>query len=176
MRAGHISGVGGVLLAALVGALLTASCRDSGATDTAMATTAAPPVTARTVAAVEVVTGDCLSGLVLGERERIRIDSVRVVACESAHDLEVFATVQLGDQDFPNTPPGEYPGQERVVDVADSRCAAELDRLAVGDAPYGLIALWPTIQSWQAGDRSVACAVYGSDGRRFEGRQLLSSP
>ena len=39
-------------------------------------------------------------------------------------------------------------------------------------AVYGLIALWPSQEYWDAGDRAVACAVFAPDGSAFETRQL----
>ena len=132
-------------------------------------------VTSGPVAAVDLVTGDCLSGLVIGVAERVRIDSARVVSCDVAHQLEVFATFTLAASDFASTPAGDYPGEERVVAAADAGCSDRLEQLGVGDSAYGLIALWPTNDSWAQGDRTVGCAAYSNDGQQFEGRQLLTA-
>ena len=170
MRPRQLLGIGAVSLFVL------SACqgRDVDPTPAATATTA-PPVTSGPVAAVDLVTGDCLSGLVIGVAERVRIDSARVVSCETAHELEVFATFTLTATDFPNTPAGDYPGEERVVDAADVGCSTRLEGLGLDNSSYGLIALWPTNQSWAQGDRAVGCAAYSNDGQQFEGRQLLAA-
>ncbi len=169
MRARQLLGIGTV-------ALVLLACQGGDDATTPVSTTAsAPPVTSGPVAAVDLATGDCLSGLVIGVAERVRIDSAQVVSCESAHELEVFATFRLAATDFPSTPAGDYPGEERVVAAADAGCSAQLERLGPDNAAaYGLIALWPTNDSWMQGDRAVGCAAYSNDGRQFDGRQLLA--
>lgn len=156
-------------------ALVVSSCSgdDDDLSSPATAPTA-PPVTAGPVAAVDLVVGDCLAGLVIGAAERRRIDAARVVSCESDHELEVFAMFGLVDADFERTEPGVYPGQQRVVAAADEGCTNRFEDLGVDEEAFGLIALWPTDRSWAAGDRDVACAAFSSDGTAFEGRQLLA--
>ncbi len=168
MRARQLIGMGAA-------ALIVLACQGGDDTTAPVSTTAsAPPATSGPVAAVDLVTGDCLSGLVIGVAERVRIDSARVVSCESAHELEVFATFELAATDFPSTAVGDYPGEERVVAAADAGCSAQLERLGLDNAAYGLIALWPTNDSWAQGDRAVGCAAYSNDGHQFESRQLLA--
>jgi hypothetical protein len=124
------------------------------------------------VAATEVAVGDCLNGIVIGAAERAEISSAEVVSCDRAHGLEVYATFDLAAEDFGLADPAEYPGPVRVVRVADERCAGRIEELVEDPDVYGLIALWPSQQSWAAGDRDVACAVFALDGTVFESRQL----
>jgi hypothetical protein len=145
---------------------------DDDAGTTAVVTS--PVIEAGPVAAIELVVGDCLGQVAVGARERSRIASAPVVSCERSHSLEVFAEFVLDPAAFATDPPGAYPGQERVVDAADQGCVAELERLA-DEAAFGLMALWPTPDSWGQGDRTVACAVFRSDGMPFESRQLLAA-
>ena len=153
---------------------VVAGCRVDG-TGTAQTTTSAvaPPAASSEVAATELVVGDCLGQVALGARERALVQSVQVVSCEQEHELEVFATFVLDAAGFETDPPGAYPGQERIVRAADEGCGEELEDLAGAEA-FGLIALWPSVESWQAGDRTVACAAFPIDGSKFEARRLLA--
>lgn len=172
MRVRHLLWSGAVI------GILLASCGDDDGNDTndAAGTVTSGRMTASDVAAAELVTGDCVSGLVIGAAERRTIDSAHVVDCESVHELEVFATFDLSSEDFEisaDSEPGVYPGEQRVVMAADEGCASRLEALGV-EQGVGVIAIWPTDQSWTQGDRGVVCAAYSSDGRPFEERHLLS--
>lgn len=159
------------LTAALATALLVGACTDDDPNE--LATTSAPAtITSGPVAATELVAGDCLSGLVIGAAERARIDSARVVGCQSTHEVEVFATFALTDADF-EVAAGAYPGQQRIVDAADAGCDDRLKELGEIVETLGLIAIWPTEESWRVGDREVACAVYPLDGAAFDGDGLV---
>ena len=59
-----------------------------------------------------------------------------------------------------------------MVGAADERCAARIDELVEDPQAFGVIALWPSQDSWATGDREVACAVFAPDGAAFESRQL----
>lgn len=124
------------------------------------------------VAATAVAVGDCLNGIVIGAAERATISSAEVVSCDRAHGLEVYATFTLQPDDFELTDPAEYPGPARIVRAADQRCADRIEDLVDDPSAFGLIALWPSQESWAAGDRAVACAVFSPDGSVFEARQI----
>ena len=171
MRAHHLLSVvlcGATAISALAG------CADGDENSAVPGPTAlSSEATTAAVAATELVTGDCISGLVIGAAERRRIDSVRIVDCASAHDIEVFATFELSPRDFEVTEDGAYPGEQRVVRAADQGCAERLEELGL-EAEYGLIALWPTGRSWAQGDRGVKCAAFPRDGEPFDGPGLLA--
>lgn len=158
---------------ALGAAALVAACdgEDAGSAD-ARAGTAPSTVREGPVAATAVAVGDCLNGVVIGAAERATITSAHVVSCDRAHGLEVYATFELRPADFDLTDPAEYPGPARVVRAADERCAERIEDLVEDPDAFGLIALWPSLESWAAGDRDVACAVFAPDGATFESRQL----
>jgi hypothetical protein len=124
------------------------------------------------VAATAVAVGDCLNGVVIGAAERASITSAEVVSCDRAHGLEVYATFTLQPDDFELVDPAEYPGPARIVRTADERCADRIEDLVEDPDAFGLIALWPSQESWAAGDRAVACAVFSPDGSVFETRQM----
>jgi hypothetical protein len=134
----------------------------------------APPSTVQEgpVAATAVAVGDCLNGVVIGGAQRARITSAEVVSCDREHGLEVYATFALAAADFDLDDPSEYPGPARVVNAADTGCTDRIAALVEDAEAYGLIALWPSQDSWAAGDRDVACAVFSRDGAPFDGREL----
>lgn len=156
-------------------ALLFAACGDDGDGESDAATTATPARVATVdVAATDLVTGDCVSGVVIGAAERRTIESARVVDCESVHELEVFAAFDLTSV-FADEPDAgaDYPGEQKVVMAADEGCASRLAELGVADG-LGVIAIWPTNQSWGQADRTVTCAAFSEDGQPFQGRRLLA--
>lgn len=155
---------------AVVALLASAGCGDDGGSTAE----AGPPSTvpAGPVAAVAVVPGDCLDGVVLGVAERREIESTEVVSCEREHGFEVFAAFELGTDDLEVDDLVAYPGPARVVRAAEEGCTARIEELAVEPDAFGVVALWPSAESWVTGDRTVACAVFSPDGVPFEGRQL----
>jgi hypothetical protein len=124
------------------------------------------------VAATAIAVGDCLNGIVIGSAQRSEIASARVVSCEGDHALEVYATFDLVPAELDVDSPGEYPGPARVVRAADEGCAARIEELVDDPDVFGLIALWPSPESWSTGDRAVACAVFDRSGSSFDRRQL----
>lgn len=160
--------------AAAVAVVLVAACSGDGPDVAEPRTTTTVPVTAGPVAAIDLVVGDCIEGLVIGAAERARIESARVVGCDSVHELEVFATFVLDPTEFETTEIGSYPGQQRVVTAADEGCAERLDALGLDDSDFGVIAVWPTDRSWAQGDRGVSCAAFSADGMPFERRRVLT--
>lgn len=158
-------------------ALLVASCGNEADEPAAATAATVAPVSAGDVAAIDLVVGDCVSGLVIGAAERRTIDSAHVVDCESVHELEVFATFDLTPADFETAPEaadGAYPGEQRVVAAADDGCTSRLEGLGVQDG-LGVIAVWPTSLSWSQGDRVVVCAAFSDDGQPFQDRHLISN-
>lgn len=111
-------------------------------------------------------TGDCFDtpdGALTGDL----VSDVTVVDCERTHDGEVFATFDLKAS--------AYPGDSSVGDSADQRCYALEDGYAMDGwaIPHDVDVyhFTPSEDSWEFGDREVAC-VFGST---TEGRKLSGS-
>lgn len=134
--------------------------------------TATSQADADSVAVTELVIGDCLVGIVIGRQQRIEIESASVVDCDGRHDLEVFQMFELTPEMVRSEDMNVYPGRGRVANAAEVGCNEALAELGIDTELLGAIAVWPSLQSWAAGDRSVACAIYLQDGRQFDGRQL----
>lgn len=172
MRSGPLPALLGA--AALAAAVAILGGCDDGEPDPAGSADSAPPATVQEgpVAATAVAVGDCLNGIVIGAAERATVSSAQVVSCDRAHDLEVYETFALTPEDFDLADPTEYPGPARVVRTADERCAERIEELVEDPDSFGLIAFWPSPESWATGDRAVACAVFSPDGSTFRSRQL----
>lgn len=159
------------LAGALVVLALPAGCSDGG-TDEAPKTS----IETTAVAPTELVTGDCLVGIVIGRRQQIEIESVSVVDCSGRHDLEVFNQFELTPEMVRSEDMNVYPGRGRVETAASIGCNDALAATGIDTDLLGAISLWPSDKSWAEGDRTVACAIYLQDGRDFDGRQLELQP
>ncbi|MEU1160844.1 DUF4190 domain-containing protein [Streptomyces sp. NPDC005921] len=111
-------------------------------------------------------TGECFDtpdGTLTGDL----VSDVTVVDCAKAHDGEVFATYRLKGS--------SYPGDDKVGDSASDRCYGLEDGYAMdGWAIPGDVDVYyftPSEDSWEFGDREVACVF----GNTTEGRTLSGS-
>ncbi|MEV7287252.1 DUF4190 domain-containing protein [Streptomyces sp. NPDC093252] len=87
-----------------------------------------------------------------GTSEGVMYD-VDEVPCADAHEGEVFATFAL--------PEGDFPGDNRLAEIADERCYGlrddyAMDTWAVPDN-VDVYYLVPIPSSWRLGDREVTC-------------------
>ncbi|MFP3988158.1 DUF4190 domain-containing protein [Streptomyces sp. E11-3] len=108
--------------------------------------------------------GDCFNtrdGRLEGETY-----GVQVVPCDTPHHGEVFGTVTLTGS--------SYPGEDRALDFAETRCQTLLDDYYGGgvDALPARVDLYfyaPTARSWREGDRDVSCLLANVDGSKSSG-------
>ncbi|MEV5394660.1 septum formation family protein [Streptomyces cellulosae] len=107
--------------------------------------------------------GDCYNpngGKVEGEAYL-----AEVVPCDEAHQGEV-----VGEFALDGGP--KYPGDEKVVELADGRCAVEAQTYAPDTwalpKGVGLSHYTPTRESWATGDRAVSC-TYTVEKGTFKG-------
>ncbi len=99
--------------------------------------------------------GDCLGEAELGAE----IDSVEVLPCDEPHASEIYASIILGDP--------EFPGIAAITAEADERCLAEFEAFTGGpwaDSAYDFTYLHPTEGSWANGDREILCQIYDPAG------------
>ena len=92
------------------------------------------------------------------------IGDVSLVDCSEPHDNEVYETVTVEGDGFP--------GDQQIADQADQICFAAFEGLVGLDyAGSALDFGWlvPTAESWDAGDRLVACFVYRLDLEKVSG-------
>lgn len=109
---------------------------------------------------VDLEVGDCL------DTEKVEgiatLYWIPVLACEDPHGGEVFATTRLADAVGDDGPPT----QQRLWKAADAYCYPEFESFvgepwAASDLVYWPVA--PSEESWEEGDRKVACIVESRD-------------
>ncbi|WP_168915409.1 septum formation family protein [Microcella flavibacter] len=99
--------------------------------------------------------GDCLGDAELGAE----LDSVVLLPCDEPHTSEIYASIIVGDT--------EFPGLEAITAEADERCLAEFEGFTGGawaDSAYDFTYLHPTAGSWANGDREILCQIYDPAG------------
>lgn len=92
------------------------------------------------------------------------VGAVPMVDCSQPHDNEVYAVVELD--------PGSFPGDEGVALRADEVCLEKFEPFVGLDYASSVLDIgWfvPTADSWEAGDRTIACFVYRLDLEKVTG-------
>ena len=112
----------------------------------------------------ELAVGDCFDDgdLVLGELEEV--GEVPLVECPEPHDNEVYAVVTVDGE--------EFPGEQAIQTQADEVCLGAFDPFVGLDYQSSALDfgwLVPTADSWDMGDRVVACFVYRLDLAKVSG-------
>ncbi|WUH96663.1 septum formation family protein [Spirillospora sp. NBC_00431] len=103
--------------------------------------------------------GDCFTGFEEGS-----MAPITALPCTEPHEGEAIAEVRL--------PGGEYPGDQKVTEMASDMCDRKMQRFrrsryATDLEPYSIT---PTKTSWGAGDRKVICLA------RYTGPGTLTAP
>lgn len=96
--------------------------------------------------------GDCFD---LKEPDAEEISDVTAHPCTEAHEYEVFYVGAMLD--------GAYPGDEALTNFVVENCGPAFDAYvgrAYTDSQLDFSWLYPTLESWGEGDRSVQCAAY----------------
>jgi Septum formation len=101
----------------------------------------------RTISATAVKVGDCFTDVPTSSR----VASLNKVSCDQPHRGEVYAVLTMPD--------GPYPGQT-AMDEYKYKCEPELatySPMAVTNPAIGTYVLYPSPETWDKGDRAVAC-------------------
>ena len=112
----------------------------------------------------ELAVGVCFDDgdLALGEMEEV--GEVPLVECSEPHDNEVYAIVAVeGDV---------FPGEQTIQTQADDVCLDAFDPFVGLDYESSALDfgwLVPTADSWEMGDRVVACFLYRLDLEKVSG-------
>jgi hypothetical protein len=115
--------------------------------------------------ALELRVGDCFdepSGRTPDEVSQIF--NVDAKPCSEPHDFEVFHSYELTA--------AELPSDAAVASEADERCREAFETYvgsSYEESDLDFVYLWPTSDSWGAGDRTVMCALQTMDGSKLEG-------
>ncbi|MEV7615485.1 DUF4190 domain-containing protein [Streptomyces sp. NPDC089799] len=105
-------------------------------------------------------TKDDLTKVEEGDGTQARL-SVQTVPCDQPHEGEAYAVFNLDN--------GIYPGESKVVKIAEEKCGGQALADYVGDAaklPNNLEVFYyyPQAASWTLGDREVTCFLSNTGG------------
>ena len=155
----------------LVNASTTTTVAPGGST-----TTSAPPATgaptttvpgATTTPVTDLSQGQCIVDDAVADWPGIEVQTTSVAPCETEHQAEVFALIEVeGGEDAP------FPGAEALAAQAEDECQAQFNEY-VGidfvDSRLDIIHLAPTATSWEQGDRQIVCTLFDIDGAPLTG-------
>jgi hypothetical protein len=105
----------------------------------------------RTVAAVNLATGNCVATLPPAEQ----VGEVRVVPCATDHIAQVVSEHELS---------GAFPGATALATEATATCSAEVEQIDAGDAAIQPWYLVPSESGWEQGNTRLVCLLRGSAG------------
>lgn len=106
--------------------------------------------------------GDCFGA------ESDTVESVLVVDCEQPHTYEAYFVF-----DHEAGPDEEYPGDEAILDYADTECRAPFEEFVGKDyesSIWYITSVTPSAETWATGDREIICTLdqQDSDGEAIE--------
>ena len=109
------------------------------------------------VRATDVQVGDCIETT---PTEGATVKTMPKVSCDKPHEDEVFALLPVSGDTFP--------GQATLQNQYEKKCVTALATYspkAAADSAYQIFILYPTQQTWDQGDRHVACLTITEDKR-----------
>jgi Septum formation len=102
-----------------------------------------------TTSATDVAVGDCFAEI----PDSTRVLTVKTIECDQAHAGEVYAVLTMPD--------GDYPGDDAIEEY-QNKCEPALAAYspgAIGDDSIQMYVLYPTVETWEQGDRAVTCVA-----------------
>ena len=110
----------------------------------------------------ELEVGDCFSA------ENDAVESVLVVDCEQPHTYEAFFLF-----DHQAGPDEEYPGDQEILEFADSECRPPFEEFVGKDyesSIWYITSVTPSAETWDGGDREIICTLdqQDADGEAIE--------
>ena len=106
--------------------------------------------------------GDCFSA------ESDTVESVLVVDCAQPHTYEAYFVF-----DHEGGPDDDYPGDEAILDYADTECRAPFEDFVGKDyesSIWYITSVTPSADTWATGDREIICTLdqQDADGEAIE--------
>ena len=111
---------------------------------------------------MQVAVGECIDDSVVSEEEAADVGVLPTVDCAEPHDAEVYYVEDLTDEEFPND----------LTVRAEDICYEQYEPFIGGpyeESNYWISSITPSWDTWEAGDRQVACLVVGDEGERLTG-------
>jgi hypothetical protein len=147
--------------------------RATGTTEVATPTTTPPTSTTvaepgQDLAAVDLEPGLCIEDASQFTGSQVNeITHIRSIPCRLEHQAEVYLST-----DLPGGPNAAFPGVGELRRQSQQACRDAFEGF-VGirwtRSELEIAALWPSPQSWAAGDRLVVCVVFRLDGEPMTG-------
>jgi hypothetical protein len=109
------------------------------------------------VQATDIKTGDCIAET---PADGANVRRLPKVSCDEPHEGEVYAMIRVSGSTFP--------GQAALQNEYEQRCMSALEAYApdaANDPGTSSFLLYPSQQTWDRGDREVACLAITRDKR-----------
>ena len=109
------------------------------------------------VQATDIKTGDCIAETPADGANVLRLPKV---SCDEPHEGEVYAMIPVSG--------GTFPGQTAMQSEYEQRCLSALEAYApnaANDPGINSFLLYPSQETWDRGDRDVACLAITRDKR-----------
>lgn len=111
---------------------------------------------------MQVAVGECISDSAVSQEEETEVGVLPVVDCDEPHDGEVYYVEDQTDASFPND----------LVERANNICYdhyASFMGVDYEESTYWISTIVPSYDTWDAGDRQIACLVVGEEGELLTG-------
>ena len=106
--------------------------------------------------------GECIDDSAVSAEGESEVGVLPTVDCAEPHDAEVYYVEDLAGEELP---------ADLTTQVEDI-CYDQYEPFIGGpyeESDYWISSISPTFDSWEAGDRQVACLVVGDDGEQLTG-------
>jgi hypothetical protein len=118
------------------------------------------------IARFDLQAGQCANGEVKAGRS---YPAATALACSGRHDFEVYETASTPGPDVADA---RYPDPRDLAAFADDHCLLAFEAYvgsSIDDSDLDYAGVVPSRDAWDAGDRTVACALWQVDGDRLTG-------
>jgi hypothetical protein len=96
--------------------------------------------------------------------EVVEVFTVDAKPCSEPHDSEVFHTYELTADELPSDDAVTSEAGERCMETFESYVGSTYE-----ESELDFSFLWPTSDSWDAGERTVMCSLRTMNGSKLEG-------
>lgn len=112
---------------------------------------------------LQLAEGECINDSIVADEGEQEVGALPVVDCSEGHTGEVYHVEDLSDGEF------DYAA---VGDAADEACYNEFEPfmgIAYEDSEYYISSIVPSYDTWERGDRQIACLVVDEYGEEIVG-------
>ncbi|UFU02697.1 septum formation family protein [Ruania suaedae] len=163
-RAPLIVGIVVLVLVVAVGGFLALRLLTGEEEQPTAGQTAAPIDGPEEIEDLDLLPGHCLESL---EYLYPGDNLLQALPCQDPHGLEVYAEELVEEADYP-----DFPGEDVFGTAADEFCLAGIDTAlpaGLDTTNIGYHSLYPSQETWDAGDRKFTCLIVADDGYTFTG-------